>query len=186
MVDVDTCVCKDLSELFNVDLKDNYIAGVVSPGYYFNENFNCRRLHIPSMRKYLNAGVLLINLKQIREDNMTKKFIDLTKRNYQSQDQDILNVACYEKILTLPPKYNAMVLKLKENNPRLKELYKEEEIIEAKTKPHIIHYANKKKPWNSRNVYMENYWWNIANKTPYIDNFIRKDFLQKLRYKKSK
>ena len=97
----------------------------MSPGYYFNENFNCRRLHLPSMRKYLNAGVLLINLKQIREDNMTKKFIELSKKNYLSQDQDVLNVACYGKIITLHPKYNAQVIKLQENNPLLTKLYKD-------------------------------------------------------------
>lgn len=167
-LDVDVCVCKDLSELFNIDLKDNYIAGVVAAGYYFSEQNNCKRLKIPSMKQYVNAGVMVMNLKQIRKDNMTQKFKELVKRNYDSQDQDVLNVACYDKILTLPPKYNAMVLRLKENNPLLRNLYKEKDIIEANNSPYIIHYVDKRKPWNNIGIYMENYWWNIAKKTPFI------------------
>ena len=38
-LDVDICVCKDLSELFNIDIKDNYIAGVIDPDFYTNNEF---------------------------------------------------------------------------------------------------------------------------------------------------
>ena len=34
-LDLDICVCKDLTELFIIDLKDNYIAEVVDPEYYY-------------------------------------------------------------------------------------------------------------------------------------------------------
>ena len=190
-LDVDICVNKDLSELFNIDMNNNYIAGVVAAGYYFSEKYNCLRLNLTSMKQYVNAGMLVLNLNQIRKDNMTRKFIELSKRNYDSQDQDVLNVACYGKIITLPPKFNAMVFRLKENNPLLRDLYKEEDIIEANIEPYIIHYADKNKPWNSIEVYMEKYWWNIAKKTPYIkDRFTRiniyKNYLKIFWYNKTK
>ena len=51
------------------------------------------------MNKYVNAGVLLINLKQIRENNVTQKFIELAKINIDSQD--IINIASYGKIKIL-------------------------------------------------------------------------------------
>ena len=172
-LDADVCVRKDLSELFNIKLGDNYLAGVVSASYFYNEKKNCKRLNLPSMKKYINVGVLVMNLKQIREDGMTKKFKELSKRNFSSQDQDVLNVACYGKILTLEPKYNAQVKTLKENNPLLKKLFNEREILEAKNEPHIIHYSNKKKPWNSLELYMGKYWWDIAKHTPYY-NFFQK------------
>ena len=38
-LDVDICVCKDLSEIFNIDIKDNYIAGVLDPDFYTNNEF---------------------------------------------------------------------------------------------------------------------------------------------------
>ena len=170
-LDVDICVRKDLSDFFNVKLGDHYLAGVVSASYFYNEKKNCKRLNLPSMKKYLNVGVLLMNLKQIRKDNMTKKFKELAKRNFTSQDQDVLNVACYGRILTLEPKYNAQVKTLKENNPLLRKLFKEREIMEAKNEPYIIHYSNKEKPWNSLEMYMGNYWWDIAKNTPYYEFF---------------
>lgn len=169
-LDIDLCVCKDLSELFNINLKDNYLAGVIAAGYYFSEKKQCKRLNLPSMKYYINAGMLLMNLKQIRKDNMTQVFIYLTNKNYSSQDQDILNVACYGKIQTLPPKYNAMIQRLEENNPLLKKIYKEQDIVEAKIKPHIIHYAGNKKPWNSLDLYMLKYWWDIFKMTPFINS----------------
>ena len=174
-LDVDICVCQDLSELYNIDMGNNYIAGVVAAGYYFSEAANCKRLNLPSMKTYVNAGVLLMNLKQIRQDKMTEKFVELSKKNYSSQDQDVVNVACYGKIITLPPKYNAMITRLQQNDPRLRDLYAEEDIWEANISPCIIHYANKNKPWNSNFVYMEQYWWNIARKTPYINKVFKKD-----------
>ena len=178
-LDTDIYVAKDLSELYNIDIEDYYIAGVISPSYYFNEQVNCKRLNLPSMKKYINAGVMLMNLKQIRSDNMTLKFIELTKNNYNSQDQDVLNVACYGKILILPPKYNAMVKTLKENNPLLRNLYTEQEITEAKNSPFIIHYADKFKPWNTIGLYMEKYWWNIAKQTPFIENLFNREKIYK-------
>lgn len=41
-LDSDICVCKDLSELFNIDIKDNYLAGVVAPSHYFSEDRHCK------------------------------------------------------------------------------------------------------------------------------------------------
>ena len=183
-LDNDICACKDLSKLFNIDIKDNYLAGVVSPFYYFNEERNCKRLNISSMRQYLNAGILLMNLKEIRKENMTQKFIELSKRNYYFQDQDVLNVACFGKILTLPPKYNVQVLALKEHTPLLIKLYGEKDIIEAKNDPYIIHYSNKRKPWNSLRIYMEEYWWSIAKLTPYANFFFKRDDIYKKELKK--
>jgi lipopolysaccharide biosynthesis glycosyltransferase len=183
-LDVDICVNKDLSELFNIDIGNNYIAGVVDPRYFFSEKKNCKRLNLPSMKYYVNAGVLLMNIKQIREDNMTQKFIKLTTRTYDFQEQDILNIACYGKILTLPPKYNALITRLKENNPILRNLYSEQDIIEANNSPHIIHYIGVKKPWKSFDVYMEKYWWKIAKKTPFINSLFNRDKIYKNELKK--
>ena len=174
-LDVDVCVCKDLIELFNVDLQDKLIAGVVAAGYYFAEDSNCKRLNLPTMKQYVNAGVLLMNLKQIRQNNITQKFVELSKKNYSSQDQDVINVACYGRILTLPPKYNAMVGRLKENDMRLRDLYSEKDIHEAKTNPCIIHYADKIKPWNDLSLYMSNYWWKYASKAKGVSFYYRKN-----------
>ena len=76
---------------------------------------------------------------------MTQKFIELSKNNKNLKTQTIINIACFGKILILPLKYNAMVSILKDFNPLLKYLFKEEDIIEANDSPYIINYSEKKK-----------------------------------------
>ena len=43
-LDLDICFCKDLTELFNIDIKHNYIAGVIDPEYYFSEEDNYKSI----------------------------------------------------------------------------------------------------------------------------------------------
>ena len=173
-LDIDVCVCKDLSKLYTINLKNNYIAGVATERNYSPNEKNFQKLKLSSMNQYINTGMLVMNLKQIRKDNMTQKFIELSKLAFNYQDQDILNIACKGKIQILPPKYNAMVNLLKENNPIIRKLYNDQEILEARNKPYIVHYSNKKKPWNSIGIYMEKYWWDIAKKTPYMNNIFNR------------
>ncbi len=102
-IDADTLIEGDLSELFSLDLNDDYIAGVLDPGmktldYCLDE--------IPDMDSYINAGILLMNLKKMREDNLEKKFFEILPNNYRFNDQDILNVSCYGRIKLLSQKYN--------------------------------------------------------------------------------
>ena len=184
ILDVDICVLKDLSGLFNIDLKDNYIAGVKYERCFSSKKKNVNKLNLPSLKYYINTGVILINLSQIRKNNMTQKFIELSKTKYTFQDQDILNIACFGKILLLPPKYNVIAELMKKNKSFLKKLYKEDDIIEARESPYIIHYSSKKKPWNNIGIYMEKYWWNIAKKTPYINNIFNRENIYRKAIKK--
>ena len=85
---------KIVHELFNIDIKDNYIAEVSEPDYYLSEEQNCKRLNISSIKQYVNLGMLIMNLKQMRRNNMTQKFIELSIRNYEFHGKDIINVAC--------------------------------------------------------------------------------------------
>ena len=178
------CVNKDLSDLYNIDLDKYYIAGVISPIYFIDKENNCKGLNITSMNQYIDTSVLLMNLKQIRLDNMTQKFIELSKKKYDSQEQDVLNMTCYGKILILPPKYNLMTKSFKKKNSLLRDLYKDEDISEAYKSPYIIHYNEKKKPWNSIGLYMEKYWWEMAKKTPFINNLFNRNIIYKNELKK--
>ncbi|MBE6453852.1 MAG: hypothetical protein E7017_03075 [Alphaproteobacteria bacterium] len=166
-VDVDVVVCDDLQQLLSIDLADNYIAGVLAAGYVKNETYNCQRLNLPHMKNYVNAGVLLMNLQKIRNDNLVKKFLDLSKQNFSSQDQDVINVACFGKIKNIDLKFNAIPKRLFEKNKILSLFFTSEEIIIAQKHPVIIHYADRKKPWNSVNAKLGKIWWKYAKKTPY-------------------
>ena len=71
-LDTDIIVNEDLYEIYSTDLKDNYLAGVFNIYYYFYKKYLARLLNIPDLNSYINAGVMLMNTKLIRQNNLTK------------------------------------------------------------------------------------------------------------------
>ncbi len=148
-LDCDTIVNKSLSGLYKTNINNYYIAGVIDS----YEKENCERL---SLNKYVNAGVLLINLDLWRKDNVTQRLFDWTINNQDKikwQDQDVLNVVLQEKILYLPEEYNAQVSKLEFGNTK--------EFNKIGYNATIIHYVGHLKPWNDIefNFGLNNYYW---------------------------
>ena len=169
-LDCDTIVCGDLSELASVDMDENYVMGVKAAAFMAGNRFQRRKreeLGIPSMDQYVNSGVLLMNLKKIRWDALDQRFLELTGNNYSSEDQDVLNVACYGKIGHLPLKFNAMIKYLDpdSDNYSQRRIYPTEELKEALNEPVIIHYANKTKPWGWFDLFWADIWLKYAPKS---------------------
>ena len=74
-LDGDTFVFKDLNEMYQLKFNDNYILGfldVASDGVDY--------LGIKS-EKYINSGVVLLNLEKIRNDKKVYELIKVTNRN---------------------------------------------------------------------------------------------------------
>lgn len=172
-LDTDIIVCADLSNLYRYALDNNYVAGVKAPGYYYPDEWRFQKLKeldIPFMNHYINAGVLLLNLQKIREDGLTDKFFQLAKKNYKSEDQDVLNVACYGKIKCLPYRFNVQNKYMGEESAekyKLSMVIPNDEIMEAQKNPVIIHFANQVKPWQDYEIWGADRWLDAAHKSPY-------------------
>ena len=173
-LDVDTIVVQDLTDYFNIDIADNYIAGVKAAGYilyaHIKKNYY-DKIGIPDLSNYINAGVTLWNLEQIRLDSMDLKLLELAHNDYDSMDQDIINLAFQGRIKILPLKYNLMTKYTELFNAdetiyeKFKNIYPKEEIIDAVNNPTVIHYADKIKPWNNSQSIMAEIWWKYALKS---------------------
>jgi len=172
-IDSDTVIEEDLSELFRHNISDFYIAGIKAAGYIYpkeNAEKHRKKINIKSMDRYVNAGVLLFNLNKIRKDEKDKVFISLSKKSYPSQDQDIINISCYEAIRQLPLKFNVMTKYLRISGGQITSddigasVYDKNEIDEAIRKPAIIHYADKIKPWDSTTAVFAERWRHYNNK----------------------
>ncbi len=167
-LDCDLIVKSDISELYDIDLEGFYLAGVKAAGYYCpieDQSNKAAILGIPHFDQYVNAGVLLMNLKMMRKDDLSSRFRELLSKEFESQDQDILNSACYGKIKLLSPKFNLMT-KYKpdeknsyENIEAVSIAWSKEEWEEACENPLIIHYADGIKPWNASQIDKEHFWW---------------------------
>lgn len=94
-LDSDCVVLKSIDELFEIDLKDNLFAGVIEPSKSSSE-------------PYFNAGVLLLNLKQWREENITEKVMNIINKKFlRYPDQDALNIIGNKRAIQLDCKYNS-------------------------------------------------------------------------------
>lgn len=190
-LDYDTIICTDLQELFDVDLMDNYIAGVKAPAYQLKHNKDsyCIQAKLKDLTQYVNAGVLLMNLKKMREDNVTQQFLKLLPCNMLAQDQDIINSVCYGKIVYLPFCYNVMTKYANWSVREYEDLFTYEELLDAWNQPQIIHFADRIKPWSSMECVMSDYWWNVCRNSPMWDSFYKKmekEFFYSLVYHQSK
>lgn len=167
-LDGDIIVRKDLWDMYSIDLQDNYIGAVKDFGQITwklgHASDYAERLGVRDMSQLINAGILVMNLQKMRQDNMEKKFIDfiptLESRRLYLNDQDVLNATCYDKIKFLSPEYNAMqhfgfnydVMEV------LVDCYNMKEWKKACTDPTIIHYTSIDKPWKGCKGRFYNEW----------------------------
>ena len=151
-LDGDTILKKDITCLINEELNSNYIAAVrcesLLDSVFTYRHDHMKELGIDSLSHYINSGVLILNLKELREHKLSKKMIEMINNKYSIQDQDIYSVACYGKIKLLDPKYNVVPGILEKTIMELKNAYTAKQIKDARNNPVIIHFADKQKPWN--------------------------------------
>ena len=132
-LDVDMICTGDISELYDIDLEDKLWGAAIDNGI---ETDDLERLELSTDYKYVNAGVLLINVRKIRELYNEEDMVKLIMKNLKYIkycDQDFLNKQFNDNIKIIDSKYNLMAKCV-----RYKEL---------KEKPIIIHYAGSIKPW---------------------------------------
>lgn len=163
-LDCDVMVNGDIEELYNIDLGDNYVAGV-KDCHVMDEKSKKEKhreiLGISSMDKYINSGVLLIDLKKMREEFLVDRFIQEIGKEFWYEDQDILNLVCYPYIKILPLKYNLFHFYCGRSISLLYHLDYEQQDFEFQF-PFIVHMGGKWKPWNSKKVKYANKWWDYA------------------------
>ena len=95
-LDGDTVVFKDLWEMFNLAFNDNYyLAQPTLRGVFKDKSFN---------KNPINVGVMLINIKKIREDNKDYEIINYLLQK-KVTEQISINVVCFNKFSYLPFKY---------------------------------------------------------------------------------
>ena len=94
-LDCDTIVRDNISDLWDLPLDGYYFAGVHEPKKS-SETF-----------RYINAGVLMFNLKKIREDHKDEEYIyNLNNCFRYFPEQECFSALSQGQILELPSKYN--------------------------------------------------------------------------------
>ena len=171
-LDVDVVIMQDLSELCDIPLNGNFAATVKHPLIFYRNRIG--RHNIPS-NSYFNAGVLLLDLRLIREQNLIEQFFELAGEDFKIQDQDVLNVAFAGKVLYLDVKYNFMINLCHPGQSMLGRVCYRGSFMHSKKGPVIIHYADNKKPWDYRNVCFEEEWAHYFARSVFSDSVLDRE-----------
>ena len=144
--------------------------------------------------KYVNSGILLMNLKSMRMNNVEKKIRDFINKHFLNHhDQTAINGVCYNNWEVLSIKYacfnfddySTIVKYNKELNEKYR--YSAEELKQAFYEPTLLHFGGYDKPWNLGSSRPKNkYWWYYAKKSGLYEeilnhyNFKKDDVEQQL------
>lgn len=155
-LDGDTIILKDLTELYNTDLGNNIIGGILDVTIGFGEHMNEAFKNKKRPTNYINSGILLIDLVKLRNPSIDKlikeyiKFGDYTL----DHDQNIINFTLENQIFILPFKYNMQNMPyLTSVNPhsiecveylsKINNNYNKRKFVLDLIEPVIIHYIVK-------------------------------------------
>lgn len=152
-LDGDIIVQEDLSGLYNTNISGHYVAAVKDMAGMVLEKHHIRLNH----HNYFNSGVMLLNLKKMRENNITEKLLEAKRKDTLGHfmDQDALNLVFKENVVYLPPIYNFMAANLTQfSTDEIKKFYNTETLAS----PIVMHLTNVIKPWNNINATNSELW----------------------------
>lgn len=163
-IDCDIIVRKDMPALCEgLELGSDYLAAVFeAPIEKQAERFAA--LGCDPMA-YFNSGVLVMNLRQMREEKVSEALIEASKVDYlEFPDQDVLNQVCLGRVRNLPPVYNSIrTFFIPKYRPDFLRSYSNDDWSRVQNEGNI-HYTGGK-PWNQFTV-MFGQWWKVYFSMP--------------------
>ncbi len=157
-IDSDVVLTSDIAALYDIEIGDDFIGACndlsiadIPPLVAYTEN----AIGVKK-QEYVNSGVLLMNLKKMRECDLEGHFLNLLNTYHFDSiapDQDYLNAMCNGKIFYLDESWDAMPNDAK---PPLDQT-------------NLIHYNLFSKPWCYDGIQYGDIFWEYAKDSGYID-----------------
>ena len=169
-LDSDIIVKESLETLFSENIDGYYTAAVHESGcMYYNIAYAHR------VACYFCSGVMLMNLKKLRQEAMAEKLLHTARELTDSflLDQDVFNVVFDGQWKQLPIRYDFLSVNLyraykywqiEEVNLRYGTNYRNKKQLFADAA--IIHYGSKDKPWKDPDGACASEWLEVYLKTP--------------------
>lgn len=140
---------------------------------------DCRYIHtlgvVPD--EYFNSGVLLLNLRMMREENTEEKILSVMRGTPKPRwhDQDILNKALKGRVCFLDSRWNFHEWMLDPEEGSQQWLHASEEfkkcVRNKREDVRVLHYITAVKPW-SWNYFggCDSFFWKYAGQTPLFED----------------
>ncbi len=161
-LDSDIIVLKDITKLYKTNIENNLLAAapddVIQTIEVF-QNYAEKVVGVASYENYFNAGILVMNLKELRNFRFKEKFMYLlsTTKFSVAQDQDYLNRLCKGRVVLIPKTWNKMPVS--------------GDCIE-RSKLNLVHYNLAFKPWKFDDTLYQEYFWKYAKKTEFYNQIV--------------
>ena len=188
-LDSDLVVNSDIAELFNIELGNNLVGGCydiecIRWSSYDNAQLcdsfkNTVQVWNNDGYNYYNAGVLLLNIKDInahRWDN-NKTFIEYAieadnTHNFLLGDQCLLNYVFKDMYKVIPMEWNVVWHSIfhKDVSRLPTSLYNK--YITALDNPKILHFTGDRKPWQHIDLPNAAYFWKYAKHTDFYESML--------------
>ncbi len=166
-LDADTLVQEDLYKVYQTGLRDKY-AAAVKDGLMYQAPEHIAELNLKNPQFYFNSGVMLLNLDNIRKDNIIRRaVIYFNTHNEVFGDQDILNSVFGKKVVPMSYRYNCNSTFFEEKSAAFLSAFWQEEVPENSETVYqnaaILHFAGHK-PWTPMftHPYLKPLWWRYA------------------------
>ncbi|MFP6187995.1 glycosyltransferase family 8 protein [Helicobacter pylori] len=182
MFDADTLFLNDVSGSFFIPLDDYYFGAAKDFSSPKNlKHFQTEREREPRQKFFLhehylkekdmkiiyenhyNVGFLIVNLKLWRADHLEECLLNLAHQKGQCvfcPEQDLLTLACYQKVLILPYIYNTHPF-----------MANQKRFIPDKKEIVMLHFYFTGKPWVLPTFSYSKEWHEILLKTPFYAEY---------------
>ncbi len=176
-LDADTLVLCDIADLYHIDLEDKLVAATFDPLISAWQSFDSgmrpyfNKLGIGEPGKYIQAGVLLLNVKEIQKTGIMKTMLEEAFRGkYILNDQDILNIYIKNRVKFIDPRWN--VININSEALDICEKYLDDKLkqslLSARKEPYIIHFVEQSFPDKKiRNKMYSDFYKEYAKSTPF-------------------
>ncbi|MFA6370814.1 MAG: glycosyltransferase family 8 protein [Bacilli bacterium] len=158
-LDGDIVVLGDISEFYAINIENKLVAAINDRLVFDTPEFIQYAENAVGIKasEYFNSGVLVMNLKEFRSQNIEEKFLHyLLEYNFDSicPDQDYLNVLCRDSKVLVPVYWNKMPLPDQTFDP---------------TSLKLLHFNSFEKPWRHDGVLFGDIFWEKAKNTDFYD-----------------
>lgn len=174
-LDSDIVILDDIAKLYNIEPGTDLVAAAPDDIIQFNEVFQVyaeKVVGVADYRRYFNAGVLLMNLHEMRRFRFQEKFIySLDRITFAvAQDQDYLNRLCKGRVKLIERTWNRMPIE--DSKIRTEDVK-------------LVHYNLAFKPWHFEDILYKEFFWLYAQETEFFDEIqsIRESYTEEERFR---
>lgn len=187
-LDGDILIAQDIYESFKgIELGEHYVASVKDINVMKKRKRNPLEKLGAKYNSYFNSGVMLLNLKKMRENGLTEAMVDF-KKNQKSayMDQDAFNFCFGGNAIFLPPAFNYLTFGFNGfSAEELNDFYGVSNFFGTR-KLHddvvIYHFASKWKPWNVWLLRYTSMYQKYYRLTPNADRALKLDYSVQIKF----